>query len=100
MDQLRILGGNRLSGVIHISGAKNAALPLMAASLLTEETLELSNLPHLADISTMTDLLAQLGVEIRMDAASPRSPACLAAAARRWTGASSWSPIRRASWWR
>ncbi|MEE8548115.1 MAG: UDP-N-acetylglucosamine 1-carboxyvinyltransferase [Alphaproteobacteria bacterium] len=67
MDQIRIRGGNRLSGVIHISGAKNAALPLMAASLLTEETLRLSNLPHLADISTMTDLLAQLGVEIHMD---------------------------------
>ena len=67
MDQIRILGGKRLSGTIHISGAKNAALPLMAASLLTAETIRLSNLPHLADISTMTDLLAQLGVEIRMD---------------------------------
>ena len=67
MDQIRILGGKPLSGVIHISGAKNAALPLMAASLLTEETIRLSNLPHLADISTLTDLLAQLGVEIHMD---------------------------------
>ena len=67
MDQIRILGGKPLSGTIHISGAKNAALPLMAASLLTAETIRLSNLPHLADISTMTDLLAQLGVEIRMD---------------------------------
>ena len=67
MDQIRILGGKRLSGTIHISGAKNAALPLMAASLLTAETIRLANLPHLADISTMTDLLAQLGVEIRMD---------------------------------
>jgi UDP-N-acetylglucosamine 1-carboxyvinyltransferase len=67
MDQIRIRGGKPLSGVIHISGAKNAALPLMAASLLTEETLRLSNLPHLADISTLTDLLAQLGVDIHMD---------------------------------
>ncbi len=67
MDKIRIRGGNRLSGVIHISGAKNAALPLMAASLLTEGTLSLFNLPHLADISTLANLLGQLGVVIRMD---------------------------------
>lgn len=67
MDKTRIRGGNRLSGVIHVSGAKNSALPLMAASLLTEETLSLSNLPHLADISTLASLLGQLGVVLRMD---------------------------------
>lgn len=67
MDQIRIRGGQRLKGSIGISGAKNAALPLMAASLLTDETLTLSNLPHLADISTLANLLARHGVEIQMD---------------------------------
>ncbi|MGB0631400.1 MAG: UDP-N-acetylglucosamine 1-carboxyvinyltransferase [Alphaproteobacteria bacterium] len=64
MDQIVIQGGNPLNGVIAISGAKNAALPLMAASLLSEEPLTLTNLPRLADISTMSKLLAQHGVEI------------------------------------
>ena len=67
MDKIRIQGGRRLSGRIPISGAKNAALPLMCASLLTEDTLTLVNLPHLADISTLATLLAQHGVEIGMD---------------------------------
>jgi UDP-N-acetylglucosamine 1-carboxyvinyltransferase len=67
MDRIRIRGGVPLKGEIRIGGAKNAALPLMAASLLTEETLTLSNLPQLADISTLTHLLAQHGVEITMN---------------------------------
>src|SRR6185503_4802792 len=67
MDKIRIRGGKRLKGEITISGAKNAALPLMAAALLTDETLTLANLPHLADISTMANLLGQHGVEIHMD---------------------------------
>jgi UDP-N-acetylglucosamine 1-carboxyvinyltransferase len=67
MDRILIRGGTPLRGTIHIGGAKNAALPLMAASLLTQETLVLSNLPHLADISTMANLLGELGVEIFMD---------------------------------
>ena len=67
MDRIRIRGGRPLAGTIHIGGAKNAALPLMAASLLTDETLRLSNLPHLADISTMAHLLAELGVGIGMN---------------------------------
>ncbi len=67
MDQIRIAGGRALKGEISIYGAKNAALPLMAASLLTSETLTLSNLPHLADISTLAHLLAGLGVEIGMN---------------------------------
>jgi len=71
MDRIRIRGGNRLQGQIHISGAKNAALPLMAASLLTDETLSLGNLPHLADISTMASLLGVLGVKIAMDGDAP-----------------------------
>jgi len=70
MDQIRIRGGKRLDGRVQISGAKNAALPLMAAALLTDETLVLANLPHLADISTMANLLAQHGVEIGMAGAA------------------------------
>jgi len=66
MDQIRIRGGKRLEGRVQISGAKNAALPLMAAALLSDEPLVLANLPHLADISTMANLLGQHGVEIGM----------------------------------
>lgn len=64
MDQIVIQGGNRLSGEIRISGAKNAALPLMVASLLSAEPLTLTNLPRLADISTMSKLLEQHGVSV------------------------------------
>ena len=65
MDRIRIRGGRPLSGEIAISGAKNAALPLMAAGLLTEERLVLSNVPKLEDIRTMTMLLAQHGLEVQ-----------------------------------
>ncbi|HEX9809614.1 MAG TPA: UDP-N-acetylglucosamine 1-carboxyvinyltransferase [Alphaproteobacteria bacterium] len=71
MDRIRIRGGRRLRGTIPISGAKNAALPLMAASLLTDGTLRLGNLPHLADISTLASLLGVLGVDISMDGEAP-----------------------------
>src|SRR5258708_8021692 len=64
MDRILIRGGVPLSGTIKIGGAKNAALPLMAASLLTDETLVLANLPDLADITTMANLLVQHGVAI------------------------------------
>jgi UDP-N-acetylglucosamine 1-carboxyvinyltransferase len=64
MDRIRIRGGRPLSGEIVIGGAKNAALPLMAAAMLTEDRLVLSNVPHLADIQTMTALLAQHGLAI------------------------------------
>lgn len=67
MDKIRIIGGKPLKGTIRIGGAKNAALPLMAVSLLTSETVKLSNLPHLADISTMANLLIQHGVEFTLD---------------------------------
>ncbi len=50
MDRIRIVGGQRLNGTIPISGAKNATLPLMIASLLTEDTLILENVPRLADV--------------------------------------------------
>ena len=64
MDRIRIRGGKTLKGEIQISGAKNAALPLMAASLLTDGDLRLDSVPDLADITTMTNLLAQHGVEV------------------------------------
>ncbi|MEQ8747309.1 UDP-N-acetylglucosamine 1-carboxyvinyltransferase [Pyruvatibacter sp.] len=64
MDRIRLTGGTALHGEIPISGAKNAALPLMIASLLTDEPLVLTNLPRLTDIATLARLLAQLGVEI------------------------------------
>jgi UDP-N-acetylglucosamine 1-carboxyvinyltransferase len=71
MDRICIRGGRPLAGSIPISGAKNAALPLMAASLLTDEPLVLTNLPHLMDISTLATLLGQLGTEITMDGTAP-----------------------------
>ena len=71
MDRIRIRGGAPLKGSIRISGAKNAALPLMAASLLTEDTLTLVNVPQVVDIATMANLLAQHGVALRMDASMP-----------------------------
>ncbi len=64
MDRIRIRGGRPLSGEIAIGGAKNAALPLMAAGLLTNDRLVLSNVPRLADIRTMTALLAQHGLAV------------------------------------
>src|SRR5256712_12196224 len=67
MDKLIIQGGVPLSGEVRVSGAKNAALPLMCAALLTREQLTLSNVPHLRDVSTMLRLLAQLGVEVSLD---------------------------------
>jgi UDP-N-acetylglucosamine 1-carboxyvinyltransferase len=67
MDKLIIQGGVPLSGEVRISGAKNAALPLMCAALLTGEELTLSNVPHLRDVSTMVRLLSQMGVEVSLD---------------------------------
>src|SRR3546814_3860773 len=64
MDRMPTVGGTPLRGRISIGGAKNAALPLMAACLLTEETLILDNVPRLADIDTMKRLLAQHGVTV------------------------------------
>ncbi|MDA8231566.1 MAG: UDP-N-acetylglucosamine 1-carboxyvinyltransferase [Magnetospirillum sp.] len=67
MDRIRIVGGTPLRGMIPIGGAKNAALALMPACLLTDETLALSNLPHLVDITTMANLLAQHGVTMALN---------------------------------
>ncbi|MDO8534532.1 MAG: UDP-N-acetylglucosamine 1-carboxyvinyltransferase [Xanthobacteraceae bacterium] len=64
MDRIRIRGGRALKGTIPISGAKNAALPLMIASLLTEETLVLDNVPRLADVSLLQHILSNHGVDV------------------------------------
>lgn len=67
MDKLIIEGGKRLEGVIPISGAKNAALPILCAGLLTDQTLTLSNIPHLQDVKTMLSLLKQMGLQIKKE---------------------------------
>ncbi len=67
MDKLAIQGGVALKGEIRISGAKNAALPILCASILTPETLYLTNVPHLRDITTTLQLLAQMGVAVSVD---------------------------------
>ena len=67
MDKLLIHGGTPLFGEVDISGAKNAALPILCACLLTAEPLHLRNVPQLNDISTMLRLIAQMGVEVTMD---------------------------------
>jgi UDP-N-acetylglucosamine 1-carboxyvinyltransferase len=64
MDRIRIVGGNKLNGTIPISGAKNAALPLMIAALLTDETLILDNVPRLADVQQLQRILGNHGVDI------------------------------------
>ncbi len=63
MDSIRIIGGNPLNGRIPISGAKNAALPLMIASLMTDDTLTLDNVPHLADVEQLLRILGNQGVD-------------------------------------
>jgi UDP-N-acetylglucosamine 1-carboxyvinyltransferase len=67
MDKLQITGGTPLMGEIRISGAKNAALPILAATLLAESPCYISNVPHLQDITTMMSLLGRMGVELVVD---------------------------------
>ena len=67
MEKLLIKGGNQLRGKISCSGAKNAALPILAASILSDEKLLLKNLPYLQDITTMFELLGSMGAEILLD---------------------------------
>ena len=67
MDKIRIIGGNPLSGHIRIKGAKNGALPLMAAALLTDEEVILRDVPNLSDIRTMADILSHLGAEVSFE---------------------------------
>lgn len=67
MDKLIITGGASLNGEVRISGAKNAALPILAATLLAETPMVISNVPHLQDITTTMSLLGQMGVELTID---------------------------------
>lgn len=71
MDRIRIIGGQRLNGTIPISGAKNAALPLMIASLLTEDTLILDNVPRLVDVVQLQRILGNHGVDITIAGKRP-----------------------------
>ncbi|HVU44278.1 MAG TPA: UDP-N-acetylglucosamine 1-carboxyvinyltransferase [Xanthobacteraceae bacterium] len=71
MDRIRIVGGRRLDGTIPISGAKNAALPLMIASLLTEQTLILDNVPRLADVILLQRILGNHGVDVMVGGKRP-----------------------------
>ncbi len=64
MDKIRVIGGNALKGNIIVKGAKNAVLPLMACALLTEEEMIFENVPYLADIKTMTQVLEHLGAKV------------------------------------
>src|ERR1700746_3063255 len=78
MDKLVIRGGNPLLGTVRISGAKNAALPCMAAALLTEEEVTLENIPQVRDIETTRKLLAAMGAEVELGygRAHPRTTIC------------------------
>ncbi|MDH3646355.1 MAG: UDP-N-acetylglucosamine 1-carboxyvinyltransferase [Gammaproteobacteria bacterium] len=67
MDKLLITGGSRLDGTIVVSGAKNAALPILAATLLADEPVTVSNVPHLRDITTTVELLGRMGVTVTVD---------------------------------
>src|SRR5947209_7193380 len=71
MDRIRIVGGNPLQGAIPISGAKNATLPLMIASLLTEQTVILENVPRTADVSQLQRILGNHGVDIMVSGKRP-----------------------------
>ena len=64
MDKISILGGKTLEGTIKISGSKNASLPLLVSSLLTDEASKIGNIPDLVDVLTMKELLISLGVNI------------------------------------
>jgi UDP-N-acetylglucosamine 1-carboxyvinyltransferase len=70
MDRLRVLGGRKLSGKLRVSGAKNAALPAMAAALLTDQALLLENVPDVWDVATMRRLLSELGTEVSRPSAN------------------------------
>ncbi|MFT6331837.1 MAG: UDP-N-acetylglucosamine 1-carboxyvinyltransferase [Lentimonas sp.] len=67
MKKLIITGGNKLTGEIKIAGAKNAALPILVSSILTEGKLTLTNVPHVSDIATMSNLLCNLGITLNFD---------------------------------
>ena len=74
MDRIRIVGGRPLNGTIPISGAKNATLPLMIASLLTDQTLILDNVPRLADVGQLQRILGNHGVDVMIAGKRPGQP--------------------------
>ena len=79
MDKFVIRGGNPLVGTVHVSGAKNSALPCMAAAILTEDEVTLENVPRVRDIETERRLLASMGAQVELRAVvspliSPRRP--------------------------
>ncbi len=67
MDKLLIRGGNPLTGTVTISGSKNSALPILAASILSEESLRIANVPHLNDVTTMIELLGTIGLDVTVE---------------------------------
>ena len=67
MDHILITGGRKLKGEVSVSGAKNSALPILAASLLSEEESIIDNIPHLRDIQTMVRLLRSLGAKVHFE---------------------------------
>ena len=67
MEKLQIIGGNRLSGSISCSGAKNAALPMLAATILSDQPVTFKNLPYLQDITTMFEILGSMGADITLN---------------------------------
>ena len=67
MDKLMITGGIPLNGELRISGAKNAALPILAATLLSETPVTVGNVPHLLDITTTMELLGRMGIGLTVD---------------------------------
>ena len=97
MDRIRIVGGQRLNGNIPISGAKNATLPLMIASLLTADTLILDNVPRLADVIQLQRILGNHGVDIMI---AGKRPATSPIAAARCTSRprTSSTPRRPMNW--
>ncbi|MBW6453794.1 MAG: UDP-N-acetylglucosamine 1-carboxyvinyltransferase, partial [Methyloprofundus sp.] len=67
MDKLLITGGKKLAGELIVSGAKNAALPILAATLLSDTPVTIGNIPHLHDITTTMELLGCMGVQLSID---------------------------------
>ena len=67
MDKLQIQGGIPLEGEVRISGAKNATLPIVAATLLADGPVSIGNVPHLQDVTTMIELLGRMGVSVTVD---------------------------------
>ena len=88
MDKLIITGGNRLDGEIRISGAKNSALPILAATLLADTPVTVCNLPHLHDITTMIELFGRMGCS-RSSTRSSTSKST-PAASRPWSRRTNW----------